>query len=63
MEALAKDYKSMGVMIIGDPPKFENIIELLGALEREINTLKAGETPAAPGNINSSLDETANLGS
>jgi len=39
-------------MIIGDPPKFENIIELLGALERDINTLKAGETQAAPGNTN-----------
>ncbi len=62
MEALAKDYKSMGVMIIGDPPKFENIIELLGALEREINTLQAGETPAAPG-TNSPPGETANHGS
>jgi len=54
MEALARDYKSMGVMIIGDPPRFESIMELLGGLESEINGLQASETPPDSGALNSS---------
>jgi hypothetical protein len=35
--ALERDYRNMGVMIFGEPPKFDTIMETLAALEREIN--------------------------
>jgi hypothetical protein len=35
--ALERDYRSMSVMIFGDPPPFGEIIEVLAALEQEIN--------------------------
>jgi len=35
--ALERDYRSMGVMIFGEPPPFGKIMETLAALEREIN--------------------------
>jgi hypothetical protein len=38
MAALERDYRNMGVMIFGEPPKFETIAETLVALEKEINS-------------------------
>lgn len=35
--ALERDYRSMSVMIFGNPPPFGEIIEVLAALEQEIN--------------------------
>jgi len=35
--ALERDYRNMGVMIFGEPPTFDSIMEMLAALEREIN--------------------------
>jgi hypothetical protein len=35
--ALARDYRNMGVMIFGEPPAFDTIMETLAALEQEIN--------------------------
>jgi hypothetical protein len=35
--ALERDYRNMGVMIFGRPPKFEKLIETLAGLERDIN--------------------------
>ena len=35
--ALEKDYRDMAVMIFGEPPKFDWIMETLAALEQEIN--------------------------
>jgi hypothetical protein len=35
--ALERDYRSMGVMIFGEPPPFGTIMETLAALEQEIN--------------------------
>jgi hypothetical protein len=35
--ALAKDYRNMGVMIFGGPPRFATIVEVLAGLEEEIN--------------------------
>jgi hypothetical protein len=37
MAALERDYRSMGVMIFGEPPPFDGIIETLAAVEAEIN--------------------------
>lgn len=37
MGALERDYRNMGVMIFGEPPKLDRIMEMLGVLEREIN--------------------------
>jgi hypothetical protein len=37
MAALERDYKNMGVMIFGEPPAFEGIMETLTILEQEIN--------------------------
>jgi hypothetical protein len=37
MAALERDYRNMGVMIFGEPPKFAKIMETLGTLEQEIN--------------------------
>jgi hypothetical protein len=34
---LEKDYRNMGVMIFGEPPSFDSIIETLDALEKQIN--------------------------
>jgi hypothetical protein len=36
--ALERDYRSMGVMIFGEPPPFGTIMETLAALERDVNT-------------------------
>lgn len=36
--ALERDYRSMGVMLFGEPPAFDLIMETLAELEREINT-------------------------
>jgi hypothetical protein len=35
--ALEKDYRDMAVMIFGEPPKFNWIVEILAALEQDIN--------------------------
>jgi hypothetical protein len=35
--ALERDYRSMSVMIFGEPPTFDSIIETLAALEKQIN--------------------------
>jgi hypothetical protein len=35
--ALERDYRNMGVMILGDPPSFDTIMETLTALEQDIN--------------------------
>jgi dihydroxyacetone kinase len=35
--ALERDYRNMGVMIFGEPPAFDSIIETLAALEQQIN--------------------------
>jgi hypothetical protein len=35
--ALERDYRNMGVMIFGEPPAFNRIMEILTALEQEIN--------------------------
>jgi hypothetical protein len=37
IQALRQDYREMAVMIFGEPPPFEQIIEKLVALEKEIN--------------------------
>ena len=36
-EALQRDYKNMAAMIFGEPPAFDEIMGMLGVLEREIN--------------------------
>jgi hypothetical protein len=35
--ALQRDYRNMGVMIFGEPPAFDSIMETLATLEQEIN--------------------------
>jgi hypothetical protein len=35
--ALERDYRNMNVMVFGEPPAFEKIMETLAALEEEIN--------------------------
>ena len=35
--ALERDYRQMGVMLFGEPPAFDTIMEALAGLEREIN--------------------------
>ena len=37
LAALERDYRNMGVMIFGEPPAFNTIMETLAALEQEIN--------------------------
>ena len=37
MAALKEDYRDMSVMIFGEPPAFDKIMETVAALEREIN--------------------------
>ncbi len=39
IQALRQDYRAMAVMIFGEPPLFEQIIEKLTVLERELNAL------------------------
>jgi hypothetical protein len=39
VSALRQDYRDMAMMIFGDPPRFENVIEKLTALEGEMNAL------------------------
>jgi hypothetical protein len=34
---LERDYRNMGVLIFGEPPAFDRIMEILAALEQEIN--------------------------
>ena len=36
-EMLERDYKNMGIMIFSEPPAFGKILEILEALEKEIN--------------------------
>jgi len=38
--SLRQDYREMAVMIFGDPPTFDQIIETLLALEKELNALE-----------------------
>lgn len=40
--ALARDYATMSEMFFRDPPKFADVLEGLGVLEREINALSGG---------------------
>ncbi len=40
IQALRQDYRDMIVMIFGEPPPFQQIIEELAALERELNALQ-----------------------
>jgi hypothetical protein len=37
LAALQRDYRSMGVMIFGEPPAFDDIMETLAGLETEVN--------------------------
>ena len=37
MAALERDYRSMGVMIFGEPPPFASIMDELRRLESDIN--------------------------
>ena len=37
---LRLDYRNMAVMIFGEAPAFEKIMEMLGALEEEVNSLR-----------------------
>jgi hypothetical protein len=37
LAALVRDYRNMSVMIFGEPPAFDGIIETLGELEKQIN--------------------------
>jgi hypothetical protein len=37
LAALERDYRNMSVMIFGEPPAFDSIIETLGELEKQIN--------------------------
>lgn len=36
--ALRQDYRTIAVMIFGEPPRFESVLETLAELEREVNT-------------------------
>ena len=38
LAALERDYRNMGVMIFGEPPRFDNLMGTLAVLEQEINT-------------------------
>jgi hypothetical protein len=38
MGTLERDYRNMGLMIFGEPPPFDLIMETLVALEKEINS-------------------------
>jgi len=38
--ALRQDYREMGVMIFGEPPPFDQILETLTVLEKELNALR-----------------------
>ena len=37
VDALRQDYRAMSVMIIGEPPAFDAMIEAIVALEAELN--------------------------
>jgi hypothetical protein len=37
MAALERDYRNMGIMIFGEPPAFDDIMETLDGLETEVN--------------------------
>lgn len=38
--ALERDYRNMGVMIFGEPPAFDRIMDILNTLERDVNRLR-----------------------
>jgi len=38
VSALKQDYRKMAMMVFGEPPRFESIMEALAALERELNS-------------------------
>jgi hypothetical protein len=40
IQTLRRDYREMAVMIFGEPPPFEQIIEKLTVLEKELNALR-----------------------
>lgn len=40
IQTLRRDYREMAVMIFGEPPPFEQIIEKLAVLEKELNALR-----------------------
>ncbi|HTV03913.1 MAG TPA: hypothetical protein VME86_00995 [Acidobacteriaceae bacterium] len=42
--ALARDYATMSEMFFRDAPKFADVLEGLGVLEREINALSGGRS-------------------
>jgi hypothetical protein len=37
--ALKQDYREMAMMIFGDPPRFDSVMDKLTALEAEINAM------------------------
>jgi hypothetical protein len=37
VDDLRQDYRAMSVMIFGDPPAFDAVIEAIAALETELN--------------------------
>ena len=39
VDALRQDYRAMSVMIFGEPPAFDAMIEAIAALEAELNAL------------------------
>jgi hypothetical protein len=39
LPALERDYRNMGVIIFGEPPAFNRIMEELASLEHEINRI------------------------
>ncbi len=41
LRALTRDYRSMSVMLFGNPPSFEMSLDKLGRCERQINAARA----------------------
>ena len=37
LSALERDYRNMGVMVFGTPPRFDDIMQMIAVLEREVN--------------------------
>jgi hypothetical protein len=37
--ALRQDYRDMAMMIFGEPPTFESVLDTLAELEREVNSI------------------------
>src|SRR5207302_939893 len=44
MHAIERDYRNMGVMIFGEPPALDGIMETLNALAKEINKCGRAES-------------------